>query len=90
MAVYGDSSTDCKYGLIPYGGFKVQAGCITYLASTSFCAPTTFQSVKSLVVSSGDGSCSPTEVPCISNGFIAATILNTASAKVLNYVAFGF
>jgi hypothetical protein len=42
------------------------------------------------VVSSGDGSCSPTEVPCISNGFIAATILNTASAKVLNYVAFGF
>jgi hypothetical protein len=90
MAVYGDSSTESKCGLIPYGGYKVQPGCATYFADATFYVPTTFQTVQAIVISNNDGSCFPSEVPCISSGYLKVGLTNTAASKIINFVAFGF
>ena len=69
---------------MPDGGMKIECGCWTKTASTSFCMPTDFNYVTSVICGSGG----LTTVPCVSAGYIAAEV--DATFIIQNYVATGW
>ena len=68
------------------GGLRMEAGCWTKIASTSFCMPTDLQTVISVVCASVQPKTTP---PCVSAGYLAAPT-DSSFGDVCNYIAIGF
>jgi hypothetical protein len=84
FTVPGTSVSRQRGGVLPHGGMKIECGCWTKTASTSFCMPTDLQYVVSVECGSGKVN----TIPCVSAGYIAAEV--DATFIIENYVAFGW